>query len=345
MPHLPLVGQRERPALARAVAVGKDGPVLPPVIALLGPTASGKSDAALHLARELDSRGQLCEIVNADSMLVYRGMDIGTAKPSPRQRRLVPHHVVDVLDVTEASSVSLVQQWARQAVEGCRDRGVVPLVVGGSVLYSRAVLDRLEIPPTDPQVRARWQHVLDTRGPAALHAKLAELDPEAAAEILPGNGRRLVRALEVVELTGSFTARMPEPTHLWPDTVELGLGLPREALDERIARRVDRMWDDGLVAEVDDLVGRGLREGPTASRALGYRQVLQMRDGLLDEDQAREQTVVRTRRFARKQLMWYRRDPRITWFDALAPDLGRTLLARVSDVLDDASTRPGPSCP
>lgn len=303
--------------------------MLPPVIALLGPTASGKSEAALHLARALDDAGQPCEIVNADSMLVYRGMDIGTAKPSPEQLRMVRHHLVDVLDVTEASSVSLVQTWAREAIRGCHDRGVLPLVVGGSALYSRAVLDRLEIPPTDPQVRARWQHELETRGPAALHERLARLDPDAAAEILPGNGRRLVRALEVVELTGSFTARMPEPTHLWPGTVELGLGLPREALDERIARRVDAMWSAGLVAEVDALVARGLREGPTASRALGYRQVLQMRDGLLSEHEAREQTVVRTRRFARKQLMWYRRDPRITWFDALAPDLDQMLVNHV----------------
>ncbi|ALN16976.1 tRNA dimethylallyltransferase [Acidipropionibacterium acidipropionici] len=254
-------------------------------------------------------------------MLVYRGMDIGTAKPGPDELARVPHHLVDVLDITTTSSVALVQTMARHAIEDCRERDVLPLVVGGSALYSRAVLDELDIPPTDPAVRARLEADLEELGSRALHDRLAERDPRAAASILPGNGRRIVRALEVVELTGSFSATMPQGRFHIPGTVEIGLNLSRDDLDRRIAERVDRMWRDGLVDEVRRLAGRGLRQGRTASRALGYRQVLQYLDGMIDEDRARLDTVVRTRRFARKQLMWYRRDPRIRWFDALSPRL------------------------
>ncbi|AXE38962.1 tRNA (adenosine(37)-N6)-dimethylallyltransferase MiaA [Acidipropionibacterium virtanenii] len=294
---------------------------VPPVVALLGPTASGKSSLALGLAELLAGRGTPVEIVNADSMLVYRGMDIGTAKPGPDELARVPHHLVDVLDVTQNSSIALVQTMARQAIADCRARRVLPLVVGGSALYTRAVLDELEIPPTDPVVRARLEEELAEQGSPALHRRLAERDPRAADAILPGNGRRIVRALEVVELTGSFSATMPDGRFHIPGTVEIGLSLSREDLDRRIAERVDRMWHDGLVEEVRSLAGHGLRQGRTASRALGYRQVLQYLDGLIDEDRARTDTVVRTRRFARKQLMWYRRDPRIRWFGALAPQL------------------------
>lgn len=294
---------------------------VPPVVALLGPTASGKSSLAVGLAELLADEGIPAEIVNADSMLVYRGMDIGTAKPGPDELARVPHHLVDVLDITTTSSVALVQTMARHAIEDCRERDVLPLVVGGSALYSRAVLDELDIPPTDPAVRARLEADLEELGSRALHDRLAERDPRAAASILPGNGRRIVRALEVVELTGSFSATMPQGRFHIPGTVEIGLNLCRDDLDRRIAERVDRMWRDGLVDEVRRLAGRGLRQGRTASRALGYRQVLQYLDGMIDEDRARLDTVVRTRRFARKQLMWYRRDPRIRWFDALSPRL------------------------
>jgi len=294
---------------------------VPPVVALLGPTASGKSSLAVGLAELLADEGIPAEIVNADSMLVYRGMDIGTAKPGPDELARVPHHLVDVLDITTTSSVALVQTMARHAIEDCRERDVLPLVVGGSALYSRAVLDELDIPPTDPAVRARLEADLEELGSRALHDRLAERDPRAAASILPGNGRRIVRALEVVELTGSFSATMPQGRFHIPGTVEIGLNLSRDDLDRRIVERVDRMWRDGLVDEVRRLAGRGLRQGRTASRALGYRQVLQYLDGMIDEDRARLDTVVRTRRFARKQLMWYRRDPRIRWFDALSPRL------------------------
>lgn len=299
---------------------------LPPLVAVLGPTASGKSTLAVQLAQALGARGIGAEIVNADSMLVYRGMDIGTAKPTAAQCGGVPHHLVDILDVTQSSSVALIQELARAAIDGCRARGVLPLVVGGSALYSRAVLDELQIPPTDPAVRARLETDLAELGPAALHARLAGLDPAAAASILPGNGRRIVRALEVVELTGSFSATLPDGRFHIPGTVEIGLALDREDLDARIASRVDRMWADGLVEEVRALAAHGLRQGRTASRALGYRQVLSLLDGDIDEEQARRDTVVRTRRFARKQLMWYRRDARIRWFDALSPGLAGQVL-------------------
>ncbi len=300
--------------------------VFPPVIALLGPTASGKSSLAIELATRLGLSGRPAEIVNADSMLVYRGMDIGTAKPGPEELARVPHHLVDVLDVTQSSSIALIQRLARRAIADCADRSVVPLVVGGSALYSRAVLDELEIPPTDPAVRSRLEDELARLGPEEMHRRLAGKDPGAAASILPGNGRRIVRALEVVELTGSFSATMPDGRYHRPGTVEIGLSLPREELDARIERRVDLMWRQGLVEEVRELAGHGLRQGRTACRALGYRQVLDFLDGRIDEQQARTDTVVRTRRFARKQLMWYRRDPRIRWFDALAPDLADQVL-------------------
>lgn len=305
---------------------------LPPIVAVLGPTASGKSALAVQLAHRLAELGTEAEIVNADSMLVYRGMNIGTAKPTAAERDAVPHHLVDILDVTESSSIALIQGLARAAIDDCRARGVLPLVVGGSALYSRAVLDELVIPPTDHVVRARLEADLAEQGPGALHARLAEADPAAAAAIQPGNGRRIVRALEVVELVGSFSATLPDGRFHIPGTVEIGLTLSREDLDERIVSRVDRMWADGLVEEVRGLVARGLRRGRTASRALGYRQVLSMLDGQIDEEQARRDTVVRTRRFARKQLMWYRRDPRIRWLDALSADLPGLVLDAVASI-------------
>lgn len=311
---------------------------MPEVIAILGPTASGKSRLAVELACRLSGAGRPAEIVNADSMLVYRGMDIGTAKPDAGELERVRHHLVDILDVTQSSSIALIQNLARRAIEDCLARGVVPLVVGGSALYSRAVLDELEIPPTDPLIRARLEDELEQLGSEQMHRRLAELDPAAAASILPGNGRRIVRALEVIELTGSFSARMPQGRFHYPGTLEIGLTMSREDLDSRIEQRVDLMWRRGLVAEVRGLVDHGLREGRTASRALGYRQVMSMLDGRIDERQARLDTVVRTRRFARKQLMWYRRDPRIRWFEALDGCLAEKVLTVLADA--DREGRP-----
>ncbi len=289
-----------------------------PVLAINGPTASGKTAAAVGVARSLAAAGIRAEVVNADSMLVYRGMDIGTAKPIEAERRGIPHHLIDIMDVTESASVADFQALARRTIEDCRARGVVPVLAGGSALYVHAILDDFRFPGTDPEVRARLEAELEVVGAAALHERLAGLDPAAAAGILPGNARRTVRALEVIELTGTFSSTLPEWRYALPDVVQVGLELPREVLDERIERRVHQMWADGLVAEVRQLVDRGLRSGRTAWRALGYRQVLAFLDGELSEDEARRATILGTRRFARKQLGWFRRDPRITWLPAEA---------------------------
>jgi tRNA dimethylallyltransferase len=281
------------------------------VVAVVGPTAAGKSDLAVELALRLGG-----EIVNADSMQLYRGMDVGTAKLGPDERRGVPHHLLDIWDVTEAASVADYQRRARAAIADIHGRGRLPLLVGGSGLYIRAVIDDLDFPGTDPDLRARLEAELAAAGPEALHARLAALDPPAAAAILPSNGRRIVRALEVIELTGRpFSASMPSYDEAKEYATQLGLTVPRPELDERITLRVDRMWAAGLVEEVRRLEACGLREGLTASRALGYAQVLRFLAGECDEDQARADTVRDTRRFARRQESWFRRDPRVRWID------------------------------
>lgn len=305
-----------------------------PVPVLVGPTASGKSALAVELARHYLNSDQPAEIVNADSMLVYRGMDIGTAKPSRAERQGVPHHLIDIMDVTETASVAEFQSMAREVIDDCRDRGVIPIVVGGSALYTRAVIDQFDFPGTDPTVRARWEAELERVGPEALHRQLQEREPAAAEQILPGNGRRIVRALEVIELTGSFVAHLPKLKYHVPGVVQIGLDLDRNALDERIGQRVQAMWDAGFVNEVRRLVPQGIREGKTASLALGYRQVLAFLDGDISEAEAMAQTVQQTKRFARKQLGWYRRDNRIHWVPALAPSLLERVVGSVSPVLD-----------
>ena len=287
-----------------------------PIVAVVGATASGKSELALDLAERLGG-----EVVNTDAMQVYRGMDIGTAKLPVAERRGIPHHLLDRLEVTEPAAVAEFQAWAHDVIAGCRSRGVVPVLVGGSALYTRAILDVFEFPGTDPALRARYADRLAAEGPSALHAELTELDPVAAAGIIPTNGRRIVRALEVIALTGrSFTATLPEPRYRDPATVQVGVDIDRETLDARIAQRVDAMWSAGLVAEVRRLAEAGLREGRTASRAIGYRQVLAFLDGDLTEEQAREQTISGTRRFARRQDSWFRKDPRVVWVPHDAPD-------------------------
>jgi tRNA dimethylallyltransferase len=295
------------------------------VVAIVGPTAAGKSALSLALAQELGG-----EVVNADSMQLYRGMDIGTAKLTPAERAGVPHHVLDIWDVTEPASVAGYQRRARAAIDDIRARGRVPLLVGGSGLYVRAVLERFEFPGTDAGLRAALEAELAEVGAAALHARLAAADPGAAAGILPSNGRRIVRALEVVELTGrGFTATLPDPAPYYP-SVQLGVDLDTAALDERIALRVVHMWDLGLVAEVRALVAGGLREGRTASRALGYQQVLRYLAGERGEDEAAADTVQATRRFVRRQRSWFRRDPRIHWLDGADPALVRSALVEAA---------------
>lgn len=285
----------------------------PRTLVIIGPTASGKTDLAVAVAERLIAGGTPAEIVNADSMLVYRGMDIGTAKPTPAERGGVPHHLIDILEITETATVAEFQRLARAAITDCHDRGVLPVVVGGSALYVRAIVDHFEFPGTDPKIRARWEAELDRVGPETLHRVLAEHSPAAAAEILPGNGRRIVRALEVIELTGSWAPTLPEWRYALPGVVQVGLMLPREELDRRIAERVDRMWAAGFVDEVRALEANGLRDGLTASRALGYRQVLEFLAGERSEAEAREATITGTRRFARKQQGWFNRDDRINW--------------------------------
>ena len=303
-------------------------PSVVPIVAVVGPTAAGKSDLALDLAEALGG-----EVVNTDSMQLYRGMDIGTAKLPPEQRRGIAHHLLDVLDVTETATVAEFQSWARAAVADCRARGVVPVLVGGSALYTRAVVDRFDFPGTDPGLRARLEEELAVVGAPALHRRLAERDPAAAAQILPGNGRRVVRALEVGELTGRpFSASLPAREYVDPATVQVGVDCPRPVLDDAIDRRVARMWDAGLVEEVRGLERRGLREGRTASRALGYQQVLEHLAGACTEQEALDATVRGTRRFARKQDTWFRKDPRTTWVGHDDPERVALALGAVAAV-------------
>lgn len=301
-----------------------------PVVAIVGPTASGKSDLALALAEELDG-----EVVNADAMQLYRGMDIGTAKLTVPERRGIAHHQLDVLDVREEASVAAYQREARRDIAAIRARGHTPVLAGGSGLYVRAALDRLDIPPTDPAVRAQLEEELATVGTPAMYARLAAADPVAAQAIQPGNGRRVVRALEVIALTGRpFSATMPTREYVTP-TVAVGLAVPRAELDDRIARRVHRMWDDGLLDEVRALDAAGLREGRTAARALGYSQALDHLDGRLSAAEAIEDTIVATRKLARRQESWFRPDPRVRWLDHADEQLVRRAMSLVRDCVGE----------
>jgi tRNA dimethylallyltransferase len=284
----------------------------PEVLVVVGPTASGKSAVAIELADMVGG-----EVVNADAYQVYRGMDVGTAKPTAADRGRVPHHLLDILDVTDELSVAQYQHRARDALRELAARGVPAVVVGGSGLYVRALVDDLRFPGRDPQVRARWEAELARLGPTALHAVLAERDPEAADHILPSNGRRIVRALEVGEMTGEgFTATLPVDGPPLVGHQSYGLDIDRSALDQRISGRVTGMFDAGLVDEVRSLLAVGLREGRTASRALGYPQVVDLLDGVIDRATAHQRIVAATRAYARRQQRWFRRDPRTQWLPA-----------------------------
>lgn len=289
----------------------------PRVIAVVGPTAAGKSDLGVFLAQQLGG-----EVVNADSMQLYRGMDIGTAKLTLAERDRVPHRLLDVWDVTETASVAEYQRLARAEIDRLLAEGRTPVLVGGSGLYVKGAIDALEFPGTDPDIRAALEAELAEHGSGALHERLAAADPEAGRAILPSNGRRIVRALEVIEITGKpFTANLPGGDAVY-DAVQIGVDVARPELDERITLRVDRMWDAGLVDEVRGLESRGLREGRTASRALGYQQVLTALAGECTEDEARAETVRATKRFARRQDSWFRRDPRVQWLNGAAEHRG-----------------------
>ncbi|MEU3622065.1 tRNA (adenosine(37)-N6)-dimethylallyltransferase MiaA [Amycolatopsis coloradensis] len=291
-------------------------------VAVVGPTATGKTALAVELALTLGG-----EVVNADALQLYRGMDIGTAKATAEERRGVPHHLLDVLDVTETASVAAYQRDARERVEELLGAGRVPILTGGSGLYIQAVLDDLKFPGTDPAVRARLTAEADEIGVAAMHDRLTGLDPVAATAILPTNTRRVVRALEVIEITGEpFSANLPKPGPARYDTVLIGIDREPAELDARVDRRVELMFDAGLVGEVRTLLGQGLRDGLTASRALGYQQVIAALDGDEDFKAAADATAQATRRFVRRQRSWFRRDKRIEWFDGGSERLAERVL-------------------
>lgn len=291
-------------------------------VAVVGPTATGKSELAIELAATLGG-----EVVNADAMQLYRGMDIGTAKLPPPRRRGIRHHLLDVLDVTETASVAAYQRQARAVVEALLGAGRVPVLTGGSGLYVRSVLDELDFPGTDPQVRAGLEAELAEHGASVLHERLRQLDPVAAGRILPSNGRRLVRALEVIRITGRpFSAALPQPGPARYDMLQIGLDRAPAVLDTQVELRVARMFAAGLVKEVRGLLP-GLRAGRTASRALGYQQILAALDAGIDPADAAVPTARATRRFVRRQRSWFGRDTRIHWLDADRPDLIAAALA------------------
>jgi tRNA dimethylallyltransferase len=309
------------------------------VVAVVGPTATGKSDLALDLAQALGN----AEIVNADAFQLYRGMDVGTAKVPPAERRGIPHHQLDVLEPVEDASVARYQESGRADLDAISRRGGRAVVVGGSGLYVRALLDAMDFPGTDPEIRSRLEARAEAEGRRALHSELARLDPLAAEGIGPHNTRRIVRALEVIELTGRpYTANLPRQEYVRP-AVQIGLNCSREVLDTRVGARVDRMWETGLVAEVRALAspeqgGTGPGLGVTAARAVGYAEVLAWWRGESTEAAAREAITANTRRLARKQMGWFGRDPRVHWLDAASPDLLSDARAIVTAA--DAGTLP-----
>ena len=280
------------------------------LIVICGATATGKSDLAVELARELKGH-----IVNADSMQLYKGMDIGTAKLSVEERKGIPHHLIDVLSVREEASVAEYQSDARSIIDQLLEQSIPAIVVGGTGLYIKSILDDLNFPDTDPEVREKIAKQAEELGADVMHARLEKLDPAAAAAIPKENVRRVVRALEVIELTGRpYTANLPRVgSTKYPQARQFGLVMERETLQERIDRRVERMWEEGLVREVRDLMAEGLLEGRTAQAALGYAQVIKFAQGLMTEEEAKEETKRATRQYARRQETWFSRDERITW--------------------------------
>ncbi len=304
-------------------------PDRPPIVAVVGATAAGKTGLSLDLAEHLGG-----EIVNTDAMQVYRGMDIGTAKLPVAERRGIPHHLLDTLDVRDPATVAQFQGWARPVIADLRQEGRTPVLVGGSALYTRAIIDRFEFPATDAAVRTRLEEELAEVGPVAMYDRLRRLDPESADRMLVENGRRTVRALEVIEITGRpYSASLPSLEYDDPRTIQVGVDIDRPTLDARIAQRVETMFDEGLVAEVERLLADGLAEGRTASRAIGYAQVAAYLTGELSLDEARQRTIFATRRFARRQDGWFRKDPRVVWVRFDDPDLVARAVSAVRGIL------------
>jgi tRNA dimethylallyltransferase len=295
-------------------------------VAVVGATASGKTGLSLDLAERLEG-----EVVNTDAMQVYRGMDVGTAKLPHAERRGIAHHLLDTLTVRDPATVAEFQGWARSVVADLRAVSRTPVLVGGSALYTRAILDRFEFPGTDDAVRARLEAELDEVGPAALHERLRSVDPEAADRILVENGRRIVRALEVVAITGRpFSASLPEHAYADPRSVQIGVDIDRSALDPRIEQRVRAMFEAGFVDEVRRLLAAGLADGRTARTAIGYREVAAYLAGETSLDEAVERTTVATRRFSRRQDSWFRKDPRVVWVGWDDPDRVDHALAAIT---------------
>jgi len=292
------------------------------VIVVCGATATGKSELAIAIARHFDG-----EIINADSMQIYRGMDIGTAKLTMEERQGVPHHLLDVLDVNQDSTVAWYQSAARAAITDIQSRGKRAVVVGGTGLYIKSILDELNFPDTDPAVRESLEKELESIGLDALFERLEKLDPAAAIAIDRANSRRVIRALEVIVITGKpFTANLPRAASTrYPDAQQFGLVMDREKLGERISARVDQMWKAGFIDEVDALLNAGITDGRTAQLALGYSQIIAFRNGLMSQDEAREDTKRATRQYARRQETWFSRDARITWISPVQPRLERVL--------------------
>ena len=300
------------------------------LIAIVGSTGTGKSELAIRIAEALRAEGSEAEIVNADAMQLYRGMNIGTAKLPLAERRGIEHHLVDVLDVTEESTAAEYQKLARAKILEIQSRGSIPILVGGSMLYVAAVLNNFEFPVRDKDLRASLEQELSELGPNTMHQKLAELDSIAASRIDPENGRRIVRALEIVTLTGEpFAAALPDEIDSWQEVLEIGLRMDRELLVARLAERVRGMWSAGMVQETEDLVSKGLRESVTAGYAIGYAQALAQLDGELSQEQAIESTTKLTQKYARRQMSWFKRDTRINWLEALNPEVTNLAIALV----------------
>jgi len=289
-----------------------------PLIIICGPTATGKSELALEVAQKYDG-----EIINADSMQLYQGMDIGTAKLTVEERRGIPHHLLDILKVTQDASVAQYQEQARAAIEDIQSRGKIAIVVGGTGLYIKSIVDEMNFPETDPELRKKLEDEAELLGAAELYSRLRLLDPEAAAAIEPANIRRIIRALEVIEVTGKpYSANLPSDTSLrFPDALHIGLSMERSSLAPRIEARVHRMFEQGLISEVESLLSEGLLEGTTAQRAIGYAQVIALIRGEVTQNQAIEETVVATRQYVRRQETWFKRDQRIQWIGEGEPRL------------------------
>ena len=300
------------------------------LIAIVGSTGTGKSELAIRIAEAMRQEGQEAEIVNADAMQLYKGMDIGTAKLPLAERRGIEHHLVDVLDVTQESTAAEYQRIARAKILEIQARGAMPILVGGSMLYVAAVLNNFEFPVRDKDLRARLEQELLELGPNAMHKKLVELDASAASRIDPENGRRIVRALEIVTLTGEpFAAALPDEIDSWQELLEIGLRMDREILVARLEERVRGMWSKGMVEETKDLISKGLRDSVTAGYAIGYAQALAQLDGELSQEQAIESTTKLTQKYARRQMSWFKRDTRINWLEALDPEVTTLAIALV----------------